>query len=209
MREREFQDAKSRRPGTTVAYVHRVHSLDDPTPPPSPTETAVIVPVPAAERAVGPHRARLDRAAGWGVPAHVTVLYPFLRPDALSDDAFDHLAAAIASEPAFDATFTAPGWFGSDVLWVGPDPAEPFRRLTRAVWRAFPGQPPYGGAFDDIHPHLTVAERSWGAPGDLERAEEAVRPQLPFAQRVDHALLIAGTDAPRSWRTMRRLPLGP
>ena len=38
---------------------------------PEPAETAVLVPVPEAERVVGRHRARLD-----GVPAHVTVLFP-------------------------------------------------------------------------------------------------------------------------------------
>ncbi|GAA3816776.1 2'-5' RNA ligase family protein [Cellulomonas soli] len=185
-----------------------MHSLDDLTPQPPATRTAVIVPVPAAEGVVGRHRARLDRAAGWGVPAHITVLYPFLPPDELGPVALDRLGAAIASEPEFDATFAAPGWFGSDVLWLGPHPAEPFRRLTLAVWRAFPDRPPYGGAFDEIHPHVTVAERPMGAPGDLERAEDDVRPHLPFAQHVDHALLIAGTDAPRSWRTVQRMPLG-
>ncbi|WP_285683584.1 hypothetical protein [Actinoplanes sp. NBRC 103695] len=41
-------------------------------------ETALIIPVPAAEPVLGAHRSRLDRAASWGVPAHVTVLYPFL-----------------------------------------------------------------------------------------------------------------------------------
>ncbi len=34
------------------------------------------MPVPEAEWVVGEHRARLDRAAAWGVPAHVTVLHP-------------------------------------------------------------------------------------------------------------------------------------
>lgn len=72
-------------------------------------QTAVIVPVPATERVVGRHRARLDRAAGWGVPAHVTVLYPFLLPEELGPDALDRLGAAIASEPELDATFAAPG----------------------------------------------------------------------------------------------------
>jgi hypothetical protein len=42
----------------------------------------------------------------------------------------------------------------------------------------------------------------------VDKAEDAVRAQLPFAERIDHALLVAGTDAPRSWRTMRSLPLG-
>jgi hypothetical protein len=36
----------------------------------------------AGEPAVSRHRARLDRAAAWGVPAHVTILYPFVTPSA-------------------------------------------------------------------------------------------------------------------------------
>jgi hypothetical protein len=39
-----------------------------------PTESALIVAVPAAEPAVGALRAAYDPAASWGVPAHVTVL---------------------------------------------------------------------------------------------------------------------------------------
>ena len=46
------------------------------------SESAVIVPVPEAEPAVGGLRAALDRAAVWGVPAHVTLLYPFVTPRA-------------------------------------------------------------------------------------------------------------------------------
>ncbi len=45
-----------------------------------PTETALVVPIPEAEEAVAPFRTTLDRAAGLGVPAHVTALYPFPRP---------------------------------------------------------------------------------------------------------------------------------
>ena len=36
-------------------------------------ETALLLPVPAAEPAVSHHRAQLDEAARDGVPAHVTV----------------------------------------------------------------------------------------------------------------------------------------
>ena len=45
------------------------------------TQSAVIVAIPEAEAAVAALRLRLDPAAAWGVPAHVTVLYPFLPPD--------------------------------------------------------------------------------------------------------------------------------
>ena len=184
-----------------------MHSLDEPAPATAPTHTAVIVPVPAAEAVVGEHREHLDRAAAWGVPAHLTVLYPFMPPEAVDDTALAALSAAVATVRAFDCTFATTAWFGSDVLWLAPDPSQPLRQLTLAVWGAFPDHPPYGGVHDGIEPHLTVAERALGEPGALADVEVAVRSGLPFDQRVDHVLLIAGSQQPRSWRTLHRLPL--
>jgi 2'-5' RNA ligase len=185
-----------------------VHSLDEPATAVAATRTAVIVPAPAAEALVGEHRRRLDRSAGWGVPAHLTVLYPFLRPEAVDERVLAALTAAISSVPAFDCALVATGWFGSGVLGLAPRPEAPLRRLTRAVWQAFPDHPPYGGAHDDVQPHLTVAERALGGEGALEAVEVAVSAGLPLHQRIDHVLLIAGSDRPRSWRTLRRIDLG-
>jgi hypothetical protein len=36
-------------------------------------------------------------------------------------------------------------WFGQEVVWLVPQPAGPFRALTRAVAAAFPDYPPYDG----------------------------------------------------------------
>jgi len=192
-----------------------VHSLDDPPSTAPPTHSAVIVPVPAAEHAVAAHRARLDRAASWGVPAHLTVLYPFLPPSKLNEEVLSALASAVATVDSFDVTFTATEWFGSEMLWLAPTPEQPLRQLTAAVFLAFPNHPPYGGAHGtdpgDVQPHLTVADRSVAGPEGLDAlkaAEADVRTQLPFTQRLDHALLITGSGQPRSWRTLRRLDLG-
>jgi hypothetical protein len=89
--------------------------LADRTTTPAATQTAVIVPIPAAEPVVDVHRQRFDRAAGWGVPAHVTVLYPFVAPDDV-EDALVPLVAAVGSVPAFDCSFGSTAWFGRDVL---------------------------------------------------------------------------------------------
>jgi hypothetical protein len=40
-------------------------------------ESAIIIPIPEAEPIVGPLRLQYDGAARLGVPAHITVLYPF------------------------------------------------------------------------------------------------------------------------------------
>jgi hypothetical protein len=112
---------------------------------PPPTQTAVIVPVPAVDSLVGEHRSHLDMAASWGVPVHVSVLYPFVEPAKVDDDLIATLASALGPVTAFDCRFTRTQWFGQDVLWLDPEPAQPFRDLTAAVWGTFPHHPPYGG----------------------------------------------------------------
>jgi 2'-5' RNA ligase len=171
-----------------------------------PTQTAVIVPVAAAEPVVADHRRRLDRSSAWGVPAHVTVLFPFVPPADVDDRVVGRLRDVCATVPAFDCTFAECGWFGDGVLWLDPDPGQQFRDLTRRVSDEFPGFAPYGGAFDDVVPHLTVGESE--SVDELRAAELDVSGHLPFVARVEHALLIAGTDQPDSWRTVAELPLG-
>jgi len=82
-------------------------------------------------------------------------------------------------------------WFGQDVLWLAPEPDDPFRELIDAVWRSFPQHPPYGGAPGAPIPHLTVGERKLGTVRALRGAATAVSAVLPVRARVDRALLIA------------------
>jgi 2'-5' RNA ligase superfamily len=173
------------------------------------TESAVLVQVPEAERVVSPHRSRLDGAAALGVPAHVTVLFPFVPPAAITPAVVDALAVAVASVDAFDCEFGGPSWFGEDVLYLAPRPDEPFRALTLAVCAAFPGYLPYGGAFADSVPHLTIGDRPAGGAADLRAAEAAVRPYLPVRAQVSRVWLMAGSATPGSWHTLAKLPLAP
>jgi hypothetical protein len=75
-------------------YLSGVRYLNPAQDAPAPTETAVIVAVPKAEPVVSEHRQQLDVA---GVPAHVTVLYPFVAPEAISDTLITTLAAVVRS----------------------------------------------------------------------------------------------------------------
>jgi len=174
---------------------------------PPPVETALIVPVPAADRVVGEHRDRLDPGADKGVPAHVTVLYPFLEPSAIDQHVLAALAAAVTSVGAFDTRFARTRWFGQSVLWLEPEPAQPFQQLTAAVWRAFPQHPPYRGAHADVIPHLTVADSSPAQLAEMRAAERAVQRALPVFSRVERVLLVAGADTPRSWRVQQEFTL--
>ena len=95
------------------------------------SETALVVLVPEAEALVGAHRLRHDPSAAVGVPAHVTVLYPFRSMvDYRVADVVGGLAADV---PAFDVEFAALARFPGEVVYLAPVPATPFRRLTARV----------------------------------------------------------------------------
>ena len=171
-----------------------------------PSETALIIAVPEAEQAVGRFRATLDTAARWGVPAHVTVLYPFLPPDRINDDVLTTLSQIFEATPRFDASFADVKWFGDTVVWLAPQPDDAFRQLTVAVWRRFPEVPPYAGAHADVVPHLTIGH---DAPRHLlTHAAEAVVSQLPIRAGVESVRLIAGVPEPDSWHTVAEFRLG-
>jgi hypothetical protein len=72
-------------------------------------QSALLLPVPAAEAAVGAHRARLDASARDGVPAHLTVLYPFLPPALIGDAVLASLRRLFAGFPAFPFTLDRAG----------------------------------------------------------------------------------------------------
>lgn len=163
--------------------------------------------VPEAEPVVEQHRRMLDPAAGWGVPAHVTVLYPFVHPSAVNEDVIARLHAVIRSTSAFSCQFARTRWFGDEVLWLEPLPADPFRTMTLAVWEAFPHYPPFGGAYDEVVPHLTVAQRSSSGKPPMQAAEGDVQSRLPVSAFIDRVLLVAGTQAADSWRTLSEIPL--
>lgn len=112
-----------------------------------------------------------DPVAAAGVPAHVTILFPFLPAEALTPSVRRRIDGAIAGVAPFEARFQRTGRFPGS-LWLAPEPAGPFRAMTERVAAAFPDHPPYEGAHDDIVPHLTLA---MGPDASLDRLEAAIR----------------------------------
>ena len=114
----------------------------------------------------------------------------------------------MASVPSFDCQFAATGWFGDQAVWLAPEPAGPFRALTAAVHAAFPQCPPFGAAFAEVIPHLTIGDRPDGGPGVLRTAEAEVLAAQPVRTHVTRAWLMTGTQAPGSWQLRATFPLG-
>jgi 2'-5' RNA ligase len=166
-------------------------------------QSAILVPVPAAEEIVGRWRDLYDPVAPAGVPAHVTLIVPWLPPDEISAPDIDELRALVSGVPAFDFKLTEIGWFARRVLWVAPEPADTFRALTNALAEQF-GTPPWEDEFDDIVPHLTVAHAS-GDGVELAAVERDVRARLPVACRASDVWVMVGDG--RRWTVEARLPL--
>lgn len=169
---------------------------------PAPDTSALIVEVPEAEPLVREHRLRWD-SAGAVVPAHVTVLFPFLDPGAFDAEVLAALRAIAVTVEPFRVTFRRVGRF-TDVVWLAPEPVEPFQALTDAVAARWPTHPPYGGAFETVVHHLTVAD---GAPGPvLERLERELPASLPVTSPVTHLTLVCREGG--RWHDVARFRLG-
>jgi 2'-5' RNA ligase len=157
--------------------------------------TALVVAVPEAEPLVGRARSRYDLADKTGIPAHITILFPF-------GDREDGLDELFARFPPFDfALASVRRW--PTVLWLAPEPSEPFVALTNAVADRYPEHPPYGGEHDEVIPHLTVGHRE-EVPLELD-AE--LRRGLPIAARAMSVVQLE-EFAHHRWRERRRFALG-
>jgi hypothetical protein len=167
--------------------------------------SALVVEVSEAAPAVDGWRERTSAAKpSNGVPAHVTVLFPFVPAAEIDAELLAGLRALFEDHPPFRFELRECRRFPA-VLYLAPEPPEPFVALTDAVAAAYPGYTPYEGAFDSIVPHLTAAE---GEPAVLDRAERDIRRWLPLAAEARDVLLLAEVEPDLArWREHTRLPL--
>ncbi|MFI8423735.1 2'-5' RNA ligase family protein [Streptomyces sp. NPDC085479] len=144
-------------------------------------QTVLIVRIPEAEPAVRGWCERLDPSAQAGVPAHVTVLFPFLDESRIDARVYSALADVLGSHHAFDLRFERCGRL-PEVLYLVPEPDTPLRQLTEAIAERWPEAPPYGGRFAEIVPHLTIAQGHEDAV--LEEIEADLASRLPFTSHI-------------------------
>ncbi|MFE5143534.1 2'-5' RNA ligase family protein [Streptomyces fagopyri] len=100
-------------------------------------QSGLIVRIPEAEPVVRAWRDRLDPSARAGVPAHVTVLFPFLDGSRIDDGAYAAIGEVIGRHRPFEARFDHCGRFPG-ILYLVPEPDLPFRRLTEAIAERWP-----------------------------------------------------------------------
>ena len=150
-----------------------------------------MIVVPEAESVISAFRDRYAvRSAASRIPAHVTLLVPYVPAEHLDSAAIEAARQLFGHFAPFDAELVGVGRFAEHV-WLAPSPAEVFAELIRATCRRFP-ESPYGAEFPDPVPHLTVGEASVDVSVEeiVRAAEREIVPRLPVRFRVSAATLL-------------------
>jgi 2'-5' RNA ligase len=170
--------------------------------------SALVVLVPEAESLVKSFRDRFDPSAAAGMPAHITLLYPFKPPDKVDEILLDDLRQCFARFAPIQFALGSIRRFPVEVLYLAPAPDEPFRQLTLAIWDQYPETPPYGGKWPDIVPHLSVA---WLADeqkldGITDDFVEASQESLPIRATASEVALMDNRSG--RWQVRATFGLG-
>src|SRR3712207_689898 len=128
-------------------------------------DTSLIIPVVEAAF-LQPFRVQYLHRPGVTMPPHITLPMPFKPLCDLGKDNYRMLTTICASFPAFAFTLERLARFpDTGVLYLAPEPSEPFLTLARALSEGPPTPP-------DTHPtvvwHLTLARKH---PPDLDQVE--------------------------------------
>jgi 2'-5' RNA ligase len=167
-------------------------------------ESAVLIRVPEAEPLVGELRRRFDPSAALGIPAHITVVYPFVPVEEVDAGIQAELRGLFAEVAPSRFELRAPARYPS-VLYLKPEPDAALRAIIERVVGRFPEHPPYGGAFEDVTPHLTIAQS--GDEPLLARVESELPRGLPVEVRITEAVLMTEHED-GLWRVADTFPFG-
>jgi hypothetical protein len=152
--------------------------------------SALLIPVPELESVVRPRLARrtpeMVSDDAEETHAHVTLLAPFAAREEITEGVLSELQSFFSDVTPFTFALTSVCAFPGGTVYLSPEPAAPFRALTHALFRRFPEFPPYGGAFDEIVPHLSIplpeGER-------LDQLRFVLAPRLPITAQAREATL--------------------
>ncbi len=168
-------------------------------------ESAVLLCVPEAEALVGPWRSEHDPSAAKGVPAHVTLLYPFLPADEVDAGVLGELEWFFAGVDAFALEFDSIGEFPGEGVMFLAAATRVLADLTGALARRWPECPPYEGKHERPVPHLTAVR---SPVADVRaRACRELQASLPLAATASSAELWVCDDA-GSWTSRATFAFG-
>jgi 2'-5' RNA ligase len=166
--------------------------------------TALVVPFPHAEPAIGDMRRAHTPSGREGMYPHNTLIAPFHHASRL--DAMDNnrIKEALAPFVPFDVALASFGLFEHiGCLYLEPEPRERFVAVTEALLAAYPeiDYPPEGHS---IVPHVTIGGHL--SEEEQERIKRELEPQLPIRGRADRVTLVERGEDGR-WFDRETFPL--
>jgi len=165
----------------------------------------VVVRVPALDQMIDELRRRFHLALKPnGIRPHITSLIPFLPAAELAEEReLPALRALCAGLRPFDVSFSRTDRFPR-VLYLAPEPAEPFIAFTRALMGGWPQLEAYAGEHKHVVPHLTVTTSR--PPRVFDALDEALAPLLPVRAQIEAAQVYLFDG--RRWTEHASLPFG-
>lgn len=170
-----------------------------------PGSTAIVILAREVESLIGRLYGAHANAGRDGMTPHVTLHVPFVPVDRLDDDLLRRLRRLFGRFDGFDYHLRRFERFEGGVLYLAPEPPDPFVSLSSALAEEFPQYPLYEGIHDVVIPHVTVAD---GGDQELHaRIRADAEPGLPVSCRAHEATLVErGADL--RWRPRDTFTLG-
>ena len=168
-------------------------------------ETALlIIPPQNVQTFAYPLRELYDSEWFNRVPAHITLLYPFVPLDQI-DAAVARLTTLCSVFPSFDLILDRYGRF-EDALFLEPSNPEMLRELHQRLTTAFPDYPIYQGEHgQELQPHVTLAR--FDDPKEAEAIEIPPTPCFCFVVKQLH-LYLGSQDNQTPYIPRAVIPLG-
>ncbi len=141
------------------------------------------------------------------IPLSLTLLYPWIPRDAVTEADVDELRSFFAGRRPLEFDLARLAEFPGLVVYAVPEPDDELRATMRALWALYPEYPPYGRPGGDPPPHATLGRLEGDYAITLDAARERVEPLLPVHCEVGEATLMEEYE-PDRMRVRASFPLG-
>ncbi|MGH3887194.1 MAG: 2'-5' RNA ligase family protein [Pseudonocardiaceae bacterium] len=144
--------------------------------------------MPAADGLLASVGARYPGTVREGVPAHVSLLYPFVTAAELDEGVISALGELFAEQVPMPVEFVK-CYRRDGFVALRPEPIEGLTGLLGEARRRWPEVVPYEGLYGDVEPHVTVALRA--SEETAVTIEQEVTAELPISADLREAWLVA------------------
>jgi len=156
-----------------------------------PEQSAVAILLPELDTYVGAYRQKYDPSAHFGFPPHMTILWPFMRPDQITEETETQLSRLFSSFRKFHIQFSKTGKSPTGKYLI-PNPSDPIIKMISAAKKLFPDYPLYRDKDYQPNPHITIIHEKDPEKLDLVSAklDREIEKSFPIQTRVKNVWLL-------------------